>query len=108
MGLARMRGEQGGFLRRVGQGQVDDVDREQVGLARVEAALEDVQVGDLRGVDAQGGGRETGEGVHRVRRRLPVDLGFGGGVGGAAVFGRHLGQWQFEFGEADHVSWGLC
>lgn len=108
VGLARVRREQGGFLPRVGQRHVDDVDREQVGLARIEAALEHVQVGDLRGLDAQRGGGQGGQGVDGMRRGLPVDLGFGRGVGGAAVFGRHGGQRQFEFGEADHVSWGLC
>jgi len=46
VGLARVLRQQGGFLRGIGQRHVDDVDREQVGLARVEAAFEDVQVRD--------------------------------------------------------------
>jgi hypothetical protein len=108
MGLARVRREQGGFLPRVGQRHVDDVDRKQVNLARIEAAFENGQVGDLRGLDAERCGRQAGQGVQWMRRGLPVDLGFGRGVCGAAVFGWHCGQWQFEFGESDHVSWGLC
>jgi hypothetical protein len=99
--------EQGRFLRRVRQRQVHDVDGEQVGLAGVEAALEDLQVGDGGGVHTQGLRGQPRQGFGRVGRRLAVGVGFGGRVGGAAVFGRHLGQGQFEFGNADHGG-GLC
>ncbi|MCY1382606.1 hypothetical protein D9M69_706420 [compost metagenome] len=47
------------------------------------------------------------QGLDRVGRRLAVGVGFGGRVGRAAVFGRHLGQGQFQFGNADHGV-GLC
>ena len=93
---------QGGFLRGVGQGDVDDVDRPQVGLAGVEAALEDLQVGDLRCVHAQGLGGQAAQGGLGVGRWRAVGVGLGGGVGGAAGLERDLGQGQFEFGDADH------
>ena len=100
--VLRVLREQRGLLRRVGEREVDDVDRQQVGLAGVEAALEHPQFGDGGGRDAQHLRRQAGERVDRVRRRGAVGLGFAGGVGGAAFFERHLGQGKLEFGNADH------
>jgi hypothetical protein len=45
---------------------------------------------------------------HRVRRRCAVVVGFGRCIGGAAVFGRYVGQRKLEFGESDHGEEGLC
>jgi len=44
VGLAGVLCQQGRFLCGIGQRHVDDVDREQIGLARVKAALEDVEI----------------------------------------------------------------
>ena len=105
---ARVRSQQGRFPPRVGQGHIDDVHREQVGLARIEAALEDLQVGDLGGLDAQRGGGQPRQGLDGMRGRQPVEFGLGRGVGGAAVFGWHGVQRQLEFGESDHGVVGAC
>jgi hypothetical protein len=88
MGLAGQSLQQCAFLRRVGQGDVDDEDRHQVGLAGIEAALEDVDAGQGRrweGQDAAGGGAQ-------------------GDVGGRGRFS--LGQGELDFGDADHGSCG--
>jgi hypothetical protein len=77
--------QQRGFLGRLGEGDIDDIDRQQVGLARIEAALEDVDVGDAGGCDAQ---RLSGSGAQR-------SLGVGFGIGGRA-------QRQPDFRETDH------
>lgn len=64
------------LLRRVGQGQVDDVDRQQLPLARVEAALEQLELGNLGRRDAE----QLGAGL--------AQRGFGG-LG--------LREWQADF-----------
>jgi len=89
---ARVPGQQHGFARRVGQGQVDDVDRQQVGLARIEAALVHVHAGNVGRGDAQD---LDGLGAQRVQWMF-------GGVG------RHGGQRQLDFGKADHGLAGPC
>jgi hypothetical protein len=71
-----------GFLPRIGQRHVHDVDRQQLGLAGVEAALEHLQIGDrLRGHTQRLRG-QLRQGLGGVGRRLPVLVGFGRGVGG--------------------------
>ena len=94
--------QQRGLLTGIGQRHVHDVDRQQIGLARIEAAFEHLQLANSRWVDAQGLCGQAGQRLHGVGRWQAVVVGFGRGVGGAAVFERHLGQRQFEFGDADH------
>ncbi|MCY1369853.1 hypothetical protein D9M69_569100 [compost metagenome] len=108
MRVVRKTGQQTRLKRRIGQRHVDDVHGQQLGLAGVETALEHVQVGDALGRDAQRLGGQQGEGLDRVRRRDAVFVGFGRRVGRAAVFGRHVGQRELEFGESDHGEEGLC
>ena len=79
--------EQCGLLRGVGERDVDDVHRQQIDLARVKAALENPQRGNVGGIDQTqclGGAGAQG--------------GFGLGVG----VGRQRGQRQPDFRKADH------
>ena len=102
MGVFLVLGQQHGGLAGVGQRHVHDVDRQQIGLARIEAAFEDLQMANGRWVHAQDLGRQARQRLDGVRRRQAVVVGFGGCVGGAAVLGRHLGERELEFGNADH------
>jgi hypothetical protein len=43
------------------------------------------------------------EGFYRMGQGLAVGVGFGGGIGSAAVFHRQGRQGEFEFREATHV-----
>ncbi len=92
IGAVGMLGQQGRFARGVGEGQVDDVHRQQVGLARVKAALVHVHLGNVGRGDAQD---LDGLGAQRVQRVL-------GGIG------RHGCQRQLDFGKADHGLAGPC
>jgi hypothetical protein len=76
--VARMLGEQCGFELRVGQLHVADVDREQVHLACIEAALEDGVGGDRFERDVEGPGDQGDERFRRVVER------------------------EFEFGDSQH------
>ena len=83
--------QQGNFLARVGQLHIDDVHRLHTRAARVETALEHVQLGNGTGGHAQGLGSQG------------VQL--GQGVDFAMVFGvlLHGSQGNFELGQADHA-----
>jgi len=94
--------QQGGLVDAGGQRDIDDVDRQQLGLARVEAAFEDGELGNGLGGNAQRLGGQPGQRGNRVGHRGAVGLGFTGGIGGAAVFHRQGGQGKFEFGQSHH------
>ena len=89
--------QQGGFVLRIGQQQVNDINRQQVGLTGVKAAFEDVECGDVGGADAQSLCRQLAQRIDGVRRRQPVFVGFGRRVCGAARFNRQRRQGEFEF-----------
>ena len=77
--------QQRGFLRRLGELQIDDVDRLQIRLACVEAAFVDLQFGDLGLRNAQRGGGELTQLGDGVGGRHTVGLGLGGRIGGAPL-----------------------
>ncbi|MNT43834.1 hypothetical protein D3C72_1803250 [compost metagenome] len=79
MRVAGVLGQQRGFERGVGQLHVADVDREQVDLAGVEAALVDGVGGDRFGRNVERSGDQGGQRVRRVVER------------------------EFEFGDSQHV-----
>ncbi len=86
MRVAGVLRQQGAFLRGVGEGHIDDVHGQQLGLARVKAALVHMQRGDgLKG-------QPQGLGGQGAQRGLGVLLGFQ----------RQGGQGQAQFGEANH------
>jgi len=71
--------EQRGLALRVGERHVADVDRQQLGLARIEAALVDGVGGDRLGRDLEGAGDQRGQRLGRMVER------------------------KFEFGDSQHV-----
>jgi hypothetical protein len=89
--------QQGGFGLRVGQRQIHDVDRQQVRLAGVKAAFEDVECGDVGCADAQCLGCELAQRINGVRRGQPVLVGLRRRIGGAAHVDRQGRQGEFEF-----------
>lgn len=78
------------FLAGVGQGDVDDVDGQQFGLARIEAAFVHMDLGDRIGGNPQALGRQDGQ------------------AGGGQEFGMVLGvvfqgrERDFQFCDANH------
>jgi hypothetical protein len=72
---------------RIGQCHVDDVDRDQVGFARVEAALEDFDACDVFALQLQHALCSSAQGGQRIFR---------------------LRQRELDFGESDHVVLGPC
>ena len=90
------------FGLRIGQGQVYDVHRQQVGLAGIKAALEHLQRGDVGGADAQGLGRQLAQGTEGVRRGQAVFIGLGSCIGRATHLNRQGRKGEFEFGNSDH------
>ncbi len=90
MGMAGELLQQCGFLALVGQRQVDDVDGQQLGLARIEAALVHVHGGNGLLGNAQ---LARGQGAQRLQGQI-----FGVAVGVVL----HRRQGQFQFRDADH------
>ena len=85
------------------QRHVHDKHGQQIGLARVKAALEDVQALDVVHRHAQRLRGHAGKRGQRVRRGAAVFVGFTGGVGGAPGIDRQGGQGEFEFGDSQHI-----
>ena len=94
--------QQVGFGLRIGQRQVHDVHRQQVGFTGIEAALEHLQHGDVGGADAQGLDRQLAQGTDRMRRGQAVFIGLGSCIGRATHFNRQGRKREFEFGDSDH------
>ena len=88
------------------QCHIDNEDRDHISLARVEAAFENLQFGDVMGCHAQGLGGQRTQGVYRLRQRKAVSVGFAGGVGSAPCGHGQRCEREFEFGQADHA--GSC
>ena len=99
-------GQQVGLQRGVCQCDVCDVDRQQVSLAGIEAALENLQAGDCSGVHAQRLGTQAGESVYRVGYRCAVGLGLRRCVCSPAHLDGQRREREFEFGDADHGARG--
>jgi hypothetical protein len=105
--VGRVPREHGGFLRRLGERDIDDIHRTQRRATRIEAAFVHAQLGK-RGVgQAQGLAHEAAQCGDGVRRRCPVGGGFGRRVGGTArrgalLYGERFKR-EFELGEADHA-----
>ena len=97
--------QQGRFALGLCERQVHDEHRQQLGLARVKATLEDIQGGDIAISNAQSLGCQLAQGRTRVGRRQAVLVGLGGRIDGAALFNRQGRQWEFEFGNANHGQW---
>ena len=90
MRVCRKALQQDRFLRGLCQGHIDDVDRQQLGLARIKAALVHLQLGNGGGLQAQALGGQLAE---RLLGRV-----FGVVVG---VVG-HRREGEFEFCNPDH------
>jgi hypothetical protein len=90
MGVAGELFQQGGFLRCVGQRQVHDVDGQQLGLARIEAALVHMHGGNGRLGNAQ---------LARGQRMQGLQRQVFGMVLGVVL---HLREGKLQFRDADH------
>ena len=91
------------MLRRVGQGDVDDVHRQQGGGARVKAAFKNLHLRDGAVVlQAQRLARQLAQSRHGMRQRYQVGRRFSGRVGGTQYVERQGAQGKPEFREADH------
>ena len=86
----------------MGEGEVHNEHGQQVGFARIKAALEDLQCGDFGHGNAQGLRSQLTQGRLRVRRGQSVFVGFAGGIGCTAHFDRKGREGQFEFRNTDH------
>ena len=90
------------FVLCMAQRDVDDEHGQQLGLARVKAALEHVQRSDVADVNVQGLGGQLPQSGFGVRGRDAVFVGFSGGIGGATNLDRQGRQREFEFRNSDH------
>ena len=97
--------QQGRFALGLRERQVYDEHRQQLGLARVKAALEDIQGGDIAISHAQSLGRQLAQSCNGVGRGQAVLVSLGGRIDGAALLNRQGGQREFEFGNANHGEW---
>jgi hypothetical protein len=79
------------------QRHIHNVNRQNFGLARIKASLVHMQVGKIWGRNAQLLGRQLRQRIYRVGQGLAVGVGFGRGIGSAAVFHRQGRQGEFEF-----------
>lgn len=96
--------QQGGFLGGVGQRHVHNEHGQQIGLARIEAALEHMHIGQRGLSHAQCLSGQTAQGRQRMDAGRVQRLGAGGllGIDSQAFHHGQGGQGEFEFGQADH------
>ena len=85
------------------QRHIHNKHRQQICLARIKTAFEDLQALDVVHRHAQRLCGHAGKRGQRVRRGAAVFVGFTGGVGGAPGIDRQGGQGEFEFGDSQHV-----
>ena len=86
-----------------GERHIHDEHRQQIGLAGVKAAFENVQCLDVGHGHAQGLRSHAGQCRNRLRQRATVFVGFAGRVGSAPHVHGQCRKREFEFGNSQHV-----
>ena len=89
--------EQRCFSRSIFQSEIHNEHRQQIGFASIKAALENMQLVDVFGINGKCSRSQLSQCSFRVRRWNAIFVCFGRRIGCAAYLNRQRGQGQFQF-----------